>query len=246
MVMRQGAQYDFNPDENFHFSFTRKHLNKTCHLPSLFRKSIGINTSADIIGVRDEGQRIQKYVELLMPLLFETWMEVRPAKLNTIQTSNDFDENDLLITNEAAFTLKIILEIVDQLLELMQMYDRDVNNDDLIEWFRKKYGNEFCAQFLRGFPYQQADGFKGMHWLKLFLFCVCVCVTSALIILHIAGSKRKSKGSATEQEVFEAGGQRCIEQNLNISYIFWMLNNKSVNSLTWGKKLIAYMKGNIN
>lgn len=36
----------------------------------------------------------------------------------------------------------------------------------------------------------------------------------------ITGSKRKSKGMATEQDVFEAGGQKCHQQNLNISFVF--------------------------
>lgn len=50
---------------------------------------------------------------------------------------------------------------------------------------------------------------------------------------------------ATEQDVFEAGGQKCLQQNLNISYIFWILNNKLSNSSVWGKKLIEYLKENL-
>lgn len=111
---------------------------------------------------RDEGQRIRKYAELLMPLLFETWMEVRPAKLNNKQ-SIDVDDEDVQISNEAAFTLKTIVDIVEQMLELIQMWDNEVNNNDLTIWFRNKYGQEFCSQFLFGFPYLQGDGFKGMQ-----------------------------------------------------------------------------------
>lgn len=124
----------------------------------MFRKTTNISS---VIGERDEGQRIQKYVELLMPLLIETWMEVRPAKLNLTQNAGDFDADDVLVSNEAAFSLKIILEIIDQLLELVQMYDHDVNNNDLLQWFQKKYAQEFSSQFLNGFPYHQSDGFKG-------------------------------------------------------------------------------------
>lgn len=50
---------------------------------------------------------------------------------------------------------------------------------------------------------------------------------------------------ATEQDVFEAGGQKCLQQNLNISYIFWILNSKSTNSSVWGKKLVEYLKENL-
>lgn len=69
-----------------------------------------------------------------------------------------------------------------------------------------------------------------------------------LTIFHFrskTGSKRKSKGMATEQDVFEAGGQKCLPQNLNISYIFWILNSKSSNSSVWGKKLVEYLKENL-
>lgn len=138
-------------------------MNINCNLPILFRKSVGVISAnaSNLLAERDEGQKIQKYVELLMPLLFETWMEVRPAKLNAIKSNADFDDEDVCISNEAAFTLKTIVEIIEKLLELIQMCDQDVNNDDLIKWFRKKYSQEFSKQFLTGFPFQQIDGFKG-------------------------------------------------------------------------------------
>lgn len=69
-----------------------------------------------------------------------------------------------------------------------------------------------------------------------------------LTVFHLrskTGSKRKSKGMATEQDVFEAGGQECLQQNFNISYIFWILNSISSNSSVWGKKLVEYLKENL-
>lgn len=130
----------------------------------LFRKttnSLSANAS-NLLIERDEAQKLQKYVELLMPLLFETWMEVCPAKLNNIKSTNGiYDDEEICISNEAAFTLKTIVEIIEQLLDLIQMCDDDVNNDDLIKWFRYKYSQEFFNQFLTGFPFQQIDGFKG-------------------------------------------------------------------------------------
>lgn len=148
---------------DFYFSTARIQLNRNCDLPLLFRKTSNAHTAnaSNLLIERDEGQKIQKYVELLMPLLFETWMEVRPSKLNNANATDGFDDEDFCITNEAAFTLKTTVEIVEQLLELIQMCDRDVNHDDLIKWFRRKYGQEFLNQFLTGFPYQQIDGFKG-------------------------------------------------------------------------------------
>lgn len=148
---------------DFHFSTVRKHFNRNCDLPLLFRKTSNSLTSnaSNLLIERDEGQKIQKYIELLMPLLFETWMEVRPSKLNNVKTLDGFDEEDICISNEAAFTLKTTIEIIEQLLALVEMCDRDVNNDDLMKWFRRKYSHEYQNQFLTGFPFQQIDGFKG-------------------------------------------------------------------------------------
>lgn len=160
----QSTQFTFDAGIDFYFSTARKHSNRNCDLPILFRKSAGaISANAsNLLAERDEAQKIRKYVELLMPLLFETWMEVRPAKLNSTKSNADFIDEDVCISNEAAFTLKTTVEIIEQLLELIHMCDEDVNNDDLVKWFRKKYSQEFLNQFLVGFPYQQIDGFKGI------------------------------------------------------------------------------------
>lgn len=184
----------FDPVNESNFSIIRRSLNRNCELSFLFKRSnnSSTTTATNLMSERDEGKRIRKYTELLMPLLFETWMEVRPANLNNL------DNDDILISNEAAFSLRTVVEIIEQLYELMKMWNDEVNNDDLTNWFEQNYGNEFCAQFLLGFPYLQCDGVKS--------------------------SKRKSKGLATEQEVYEAGGHRCFVQNLYISYIFCCLN----------------------
>lgn len=164
----QLTQFTFDENIDFYFSTARKHFNRNCDLPILFRKSGGALSAnaSNLLAERDESQKIQKYVELLMPLLFETWMEVRPAQLNSTKSKTDFDDEDVCISNEAAFTLKITVEIIEQLLELIEMCDQDVNNDDLIKWFRKKYSQEFSNQFLNGFPFHQIDGFKGKYFMS--------------------------------------------------------------------------------
>lgn len=160
----QSTKFYFDENVDFNFSIVRKNLNRNCDLPLLFRKTGNSITSnaSNLLIERDEGQKIQKYIDLLMPLLFETWMEVRPAKFNSSKsTASGFDDEDICISNEAAATLKTTLEIIEQLLELIKLSDHDVNGDDLIKWFRRKYSQEFFGQFLNGFPYQQVDGFKG-------------------------------------------------------------------------------------
>lgn len=58
------------------------------------------------------------------------------------------------------------------------------------------------------------------------------------------GSKRKSKGLATEHDVHEAGGQKCVEQNLNIAFVFWILSKNSATNHTTVKQIIEFIKGN--
>lgn len=48
---------------------------------------------------------------------------------------------------------------------------------------------------------------------------------------------------ATEQEVYDAGGHECLRQNLNISYVFWILNKIQTNNGSHMKKIIDFIKG---
>lgn len=196
----------FSQEQNY-YSIAQRNLNRNCDLPFLFKKTA--MTTEHLISEKDEGDRMKRYAELLMPLVFETWMEVRP----TAKSRDD----DIQISNEAAYTLKTILEIIEKLYELMQFWDRDVNNNDLTNWFKRKYNKDFCLNFLAAFPYEQGDGFKG--------------------------SKRKSKGTATEQEVHESGGQKCNQQNLNIAYIFCSMNVQvSTGARDLTERIIRYLK----
>lgn len=84
-------------DKESHFPLIRRPLNRNCDLPFLFKAS---TESTSLMDEKDEGARIKKYAELLMPLLFETWMEVRPAALNDSSKLN-MANDDVHISNEA-------------------------------------------------------------------------------------------------------------------------------------------------
>lgn len=143
-------------------ALVRRNLNRTCELPFLFKKAAASgNNTVNLTSEKDEGDRIRRYAELLMPLLIESWMEVRPASLNNVNQLN-MTGDDVHISNEAAFTLKATLEIIEKLYELMIYWNEEVSNHDLTDWFRSTYNKEFCTQFIWGFPYLQGDGFKGL------------------------------------------------------------------------------------
>lgn len=148
----------FYADKAMNFSLVRKHLNQNCSLPMLFRKTVGgIKTAGNAtIGFEDESQRIQHYTKMLMPLMFEAWMEVRPQQFGLEYSA------DMVISNEAAHTLKTILEIIERIYDLIQNRDADVNNNDLSDWFCTTFNKEFSAQIFVAFPYVQGDGHKGI------------------------------------------------------------------------------------
>lgn len=50
---------------------------------------------------------------------------------------------------------------------------------------------------------------------------------------------------ATEQEVHEAGGRKCIEQNLNIVFVFWMLSKHTSSNQMTVKNILEFIKGNV-
>lgn len=137
-----------------HFPVIRTYLNKNCVLPAVFDKKTRTSSPQQL----DEQESIQKYAELLIPLIIETWMEVRPSN----------SEPD--ITNEAAFTLKISLEIVDKIHELILLWCKEENNDSLILWFRETYNKEFCSNFMTGFPYKQNEGCSSTYCVVTFSF----------------------------------------------------------------------------
>lgn len=48
---------------------------------------------------------------------------------------------------------------------------------------------------------------------------------------------------ATEQDVHEAGGQKCIQQNLNVAFVFWILSKNTPSNQMLAKNIIEFIKG---
>ncbi|KAG4067129.1 hypothetical protein HA402_000120 [Bradysia odoriphaga] len=188
-----------------YYPVIRNYLNKNCNLPMVFDKKTRTTSPQQM----DEQESIQKYAELLIPLIIETWMEVRPPNA----------EPD--ISNEAAFTLKICLEIVEKIHELISLWCKEENNDSLMLWFRENFNKDLCTNFMSGFPYKQNEG----------------CSTS----------KRKSKGAPTERDVHESGGSRCYQQNLNLSILFCCLNRNLHRSyVNQAEQIVNFLKKSLS
>ncbi|XP_055613243.1 testis-expressed protein 10 homolog [Uranotaenia lowii] len=147
-TLKVNNMFDYKAD--VHYPLIRHKLHQTCPLGSLFRKSLGEGklTLADQV---DEGGKLKTYVQMLMPLLFESWLEVRP---------NSSESSEHVLTHEAAITLGMLLDISILLWELVVCYDKETNGPHLTQWFRSQYGADFGSHILKGFPYYQSPGAK--------------------------------------------------------------------------------------
>lgn len=93
----------------------------------------------------DDHQKIQSYTEMIMPLIIETWLEMKP-------NSNEDSSQNSFISNEAAYILKIIMDIIIQLWSMIE-----INETNRI-WFVKNYLETFNNYLLIKFPYFQNAG----------------------------------------------------------------------------------------
>ncbi|XP_029043536.1 testis-expressed protein 10 homolog isoform X1 [Osmia bicornis bicornis] len=92
-----------------------------------------------------EAEELMKYIELLMPLIFDSWIEVCPDEKHT-------DNSALLISTEASELLKSIVEIIQLITECIDILhtECDVN---MKFWFKSNFQNNYVKSLLSKFPY---------------------------------------------------------------------------------------------
>lgn len=91
--------------------------------------------------------RILKYVDMIMPLMFETWMELKPTQSKTIDGANCSS-----VSHDTSIMLKIVM---DTIMELYQMVEDA--SDEAKSRFLKKYQERFELQLVANYPYTQDD-----------------------------------------------------------------------------------------
>ncbi|CAL7950958.1 unnamed protein product [Xylocopa violacea] len=94
-----------------------------------------------------DAEELMKYVELLMPLIFDSWIEVCPDEKNV-------DNSALLISTEALELLKSIVEIIQLIIECIDILhaECDVN---MKYWFKSNFENLYTKNLLSKFPYNK-------------------------------------------------------------------------------------------
>lgn len=174
----------FNPNVPQHYNVKRKFLspaNKIDLLAAL-RPSLGVKSADAIEG--SEEDRLREYVNHLLPLLVESWIEVRPQDQKMSAT----------LTSEAAQTLKVALEILQNIWMLIELHEETESNHQLSAWFQQQYAETFADSFLTdGFPYQQSSETD-------------------------PGLNKKSYKKHLKL-LSVSGGELCLEQNICMAYL---------------------------
>ncbi|XP_005185590.2 testis-expressed protein 10 [Musca domestica] len=158
--------------------------NQYCDLSHIFNRSVGSSATSNDDAAVDEFEQLRSYVDHLMPLLLESWLEVRPQQTTSCSV-------ETLLTLDASLTLKIVLEIIENLWSLIEIYEEQVNNNDLSLWFKDQYADVFAANFLQSsYPYQQFN-----------------------VDEDNTNSKKKPKKSPTSLSPY------CLQQNITIGFL---------------------------
>lgn len=84
---------------------------------------------------------------MIMPLMFETWMELKPTQTKTIDGANCSS-----VSHDTSIMLRILMDII---MELHQMVE-DLSDDALLKFLRK-YQERFELHLVSTFPYTQDD-----------------------------------------------------------------------------------------
>ncbi|KAH8287554.1 hypothetical protein KR054_009971 [Drosophila jambulina] len=94
-----------------------------------------------------EGSRLQAYVEQLMPLLQDNWLEVRPQPQQP------------LLAQDSASSLHVVVGLMNLLWTLIHQHEASHSTRELSTWMRTNYAQKFLLNFLAKdgsrFPYQQ-------------------------------------------------------------------------------------------
>lgn len=95
-----------------------------------------------------DGEALMKYAEVLMPLIFDSWVEACPDDKN-------IDQSCVLIPSEAAYLLRSIVDIIQLITECIEMLDSGCDID-MKFWFKQKFQHVYTKLFFTKFPYNRA------------------------------------------------------------------------------------------
>ncbi|XP_037933530.1 testis-expressed protein 10 [Teleopsis dalmanni] len=197
----------YNRNKQQCYSMLRVHNTKhACDVSSILM----LSNNYSPITIPEHDIIYHKYVGNFMPLLLDTWSEVR-----SIETTSK-----VILSHDAALTLKTVLEIIENLWTSIQIYENNLENTNLSNWFVQEYAELFTFTFLQ----------------STFPFCE--------IVISEPNSKKKHRNSSETVEQF------CLQQNLCIAHLlclFYMGNtSKQVDKFDICLKYIILVVSNLD
>ncbi|XP_075975516.1 testis-expressed protein 10 homolog [Anticarsia gemmatalis] len=94
----------------------------------------------------DEVEKFKEYVDTLMPLLFETWLEVCP-------NVNSEKNIETVVSEDAASLLKHTLEVISLIWNLIKHFNSKNPTSNILNIFSQKYRQPYTQHFVNSFPY---------------------------------------------------------------------------------------------
>ncbi|XP_018053020.1 PREDICTED: testis-expressed sequence 10 protein homolog [Atta colombica] len=118
-----------------------------------------INLNEDMMSIDNREKEILpteefvKYVNLLMPLMSDIWLEVCPDEKIESYT-------EITILSETAALLKNVIVIMQSIVQYIDMLDQDdYNVKRMKHWFKDTFHNAYIKNFLSRFPYGKVKPF---------------------------------------------------------------------------------------
>lgn len=129
----------YNRKKRIYYPLFNPNYTAVCHL-SCFSSKAQENETVD------EVNRFIEYIDTLMPLLFETWLEVCPNE----SSERSFET---VISEDAASSLKHTLEVITLLWGLVKYFNKKSPSSNIENIFCQKYRKQYTQHFVKTFPY---------------------------------------------------------------------------------------------
>ncbi|CAH1155494.1 unnamed protein product [Phaedon cochleariae] len=200
---------------------------------------------------------LDKHIVTLVPLLYETWLEVLPEKRSTKTVTES-----TLLSEEAASILSCIMKT----LHLLWKYSEQVKNDEefMKEIFLSTDGKKFMTNLVKNFPYCQNDNVSAQQnktkgkGLSLDINRDPKCVKENIMICYmffILNGSIHSNTKPLEMEAIMAYINKCLQsrkiiRGTNIQYLIEFLKMCLLeNSYLWkkaGSKIVSVLEHTIS
>lgn len=94
-----------------------------------------------------DADELVKYIGVLMPLMFDSWIEVCPEEKIS-------DASEMMISNEASILLKHIVVIIQLIIEYIDLLDYS-DHMNIKSWFKNSFQSIYLKNLFSKFPYSR-------------------------------------------------------------------------------------------